>query len=128
MPKIEDQNIGTNETHCVIDVCTYGDCDTGEKETCIIKIAFNKKGKFAIALPPRKKHNVTKFTLHKCHDRHSDNEIQSHTPCNDRLWDLVYTSAQLEGEALLIITLKLKSNKQVSDCHYYVTDIRLNAG
>lgn len=121
-PKIDPLVLNdTNETHCVVNVCIHDNCAT-ERETCIIRIPI-MNGNFVLVKPPRKKDNETKFISHKCHNHH---EIHSHAPCHDKMWNLAYTPAQLEGEALLIITLNLKSKKPVSISLLYVNNISLN--
>ena len=102
------------ESQCVIDVCPHHDCTVGVKETCIFRIPM-KDGGFVIMKPAKKKDNETKYISHRCHDKHLKTEIHSPAPCHDKMWNLVYTSAQLEGEALLTITLNLKPNDQVNN-------------
>lgn len=99
-----------DEAQCVINICPQHDCTVGVKETCIIRMPM-KDGGFVIVKPAKKKDNETKYIAHKCHDEHG---IHSPAPCHDKMWNLVYTSAQLEGEALLIIRLNIKPNNQVS--------------
>ena len=101
-----------DEAQCVINICPHHDCTLGMNNTCIIRMPM-KDGGFVIVKPARKKDNETKYISHKCHDEH---DIHSPAPCHDKMWNLVYTSAQLEGEALLTITLNLKPNNQVSNC------------
>ena len=99
----------TSETQCMVEVCFHGECSTGKKKFCIIKILVSN-GQFAIALKAKREED--KFTTHRCQDRL---KIPSHIPCHDKTWNLDYTPAQLEGEALLVITLK--SSRQVSNFH-----------
>lgn len=96
----------------MINICHHGDCTIGKKEICILKIPIKNRGFVLVKLPRWKTENTTKSR--KCHDQHSKSEMQSFAPCHDKMWNLVYTSAQLEGEALLIVTLNLKPNNKVT--------------
>lgn len=111
----------TEEAQCLIHVCSYNNCTNERWKTCTLKIPITA-GKFVIVKPPRKKvKNETKFISHRCHNHHS---IHSLAPCHNEMWNLLYTPAQLEGEALLMITLNMKPNNQVSSfIIIYVTDI-----
>ena len=117
------------EARCVVNVCLKHNCMVGMKETCILRIPM-KNGSFVPVKPAKKKDNQTKYISHGCHEHHT-NEIHSPAPCHDKMWNLVYTSAQLEGEALLAIALNLKPNNQVSKFCMYVTlvmSLYLNTG
>ena len=82
------------------------------KETCILIIPMNDYG-FVPVRPFKKKDNETTFIPHACDGRRFDKKIHSHAPCHDKMWNLGYTSEQLEGEALLTVTLNLRPNSQV---------------
>lgn len=104
----------------MVEVCIYGDCTTGRKKTCVIKLPISN-GKFA--LMPKDK--GIEITSHRCQDHQ---ETSSHTPCHDKIWNLDYTPAQLEGEALLVVRLKLKPNKQVRSLYKCVTNVYPSTG
>jgi len=113
-PRVTSSLSDTKEAQCVVDVCTNNSCITGKRKTCVIKMPLTN-GNFVNMKAPRKKvRNETKFISHRCHHYYSKNEMHPLATCHDKMWNLVYTSAQLEGEALLKITLNLKPNNQVS--------------
>ena len=116
-PKIHPSMINdTNETYCVVEMCMDGDCTTEKKETCVIRLPINN-GNFVVRI----KDEGIKIKSHRCHDQQ---ETSSHVPCHDKMWNLVYTPAQLEGEALLVIILKLKPNNQVRNFYKHVANER----
>ena len=82
-------------------------------------------GEFVPVRPAKKKDNETKLIPHKCHDQHLS---QSVAPCHDKMWNLVYTSAQLEGEALLEIKINLKPNYEVNNVCIILVMLYFNTG
>ena len=100
----------------MINICPLHNCTAMNKKTCILRMPMNDEG-FVPVRPYKKKDNETTFIPHACDHHRFGRKMHSHAPCHDKMWNLVYTPQQLEGEVLLTVTLNLRPNNQVKYFH-----------
>ena len=83
--------------------------------SCTIQTPM-ENGEFVMIETKKSNRSKYKEVAHKCHSNNTDNPS---VPCHDGLWELAYTEAQLEGEALLVVMLDVKNKVRIKK--YFIT-------